>query len=308
MESKSRFVIFAAIAANVAIAATKFIAAASSGSSAMLSEGIHSAVDTGDGVLMLVGTYLSQRKADSSHPFGYGKDLYFWTLIVGIMIFAVGGGMSMYEGIHHLLHPSEMASWVINLVVIGASVLFEGVSFYFAQRRFRKDREAHPEADSVLGAIHSSKDPTAFAVLLEDGAALLGLILAAIGVVLSHFLRSPIYDGSASIAIGCLLAAVALVLAYESRGLLIGESATSGVVRSIRSCAEGVPGLERIHRVLTMQLGPERVLVALEVALDPKLDGADIEVTARRLEDTIRRTHPDVKHVYVDVHSMMTPS
>jgi cation diffusion facilitator family transporter len=268
----------------------------------MLSEGIHSAVDSGDGLLMLVGAYLSQRPPDSSHPFGYGKDLYFWTLIVGIMIFAVGGGMSIYEGIHHLLHPEQATGWLLNLAVIGASVVFEGGSFLFAQRRFRQYRDENPEAESVLEAIHTSKDPTAFAVLLEDGAALVGLLLAACGVVLSHQLGSPIYDGAASIGIGGVLAAVALLLAYESRGLLIGESATSGVVRSIRACAQGIDGLAGIHRVLTMQLGPEKVLVALEVALEPDLTGTDVETIAQELEATIRRTHPYVQHVFVDVH------
>lgn len=203
---------------------------------------------------------------------------------------------------HHLLDPEEATGWLLNLAVIGASFAFEGGSFFFAQRRFRRHREENPEAESVLEAIHTSKDPTAFAVLFEDGAALLGLLIAACGVVLSHYLASPIYDGVASVGIGCVLAAVAVLLAYESRGLLIGESALGGVVQSIRACAQGVPGLARIHRVLTMQLGPERVLVALQVALEPELDGADVEAIARELERTITRAHPYVRHVYVDVH------
>jgi cation diffusion facilitator family transporter len=302
--SESSVTVYAAIAANLAIAATKFVAAAASGSSAMVSEGIHSVVDTGDGLLLLAGIHLSQRAADESHPFGYGKDLYFWSLIVGILIFAVGGGMSLYEGIHHLLHPSESTGWLSNIGVIGAAAVFEGGSFFFAYRRFREDRRARPEAEGVFEAIHTSKDPTAFVVLLEDSAALTGLALAAIGITLSHFLGTLTYDGIASIAIGGVLAAVALLLAYESRGLLIGESATCGIVRSIRACAEHTAGLERVDRVLTMQLGPDNVLVALDAAFAPRLSSAELSDTAERLESSIRRKHPYVKRVFIDIHAV----
>jgi cation diffusion facilitator family transporter len=297
----SRLAIYSAIAANLAIAITKFAAAAWSGSSAMLSEGIHSAVDTGDGLLLLVGLRLSRRPADDEHPFGYGKDLYFWSLIVGILIFAVGGGMSLYEGIQHLRHPRSPSGWSVNLVVIGASILFEGGSFLVAARRFRAHRKAQPGQPGVLEAIQASKDPTSFAVLLEDGAAIVGLGFAAAGIALSHVTGSPVYDGVGSIAIGCVLAVVAVLLAYESRGLLIGESAMAPVVRSIRECAKGVDGLARVHRVLTMQLGPDSVLVALEAVLAPDLSGEDLTRTARNLEETIRRAHPYVKHVFIDV-------
>lgn len=304
MESSSKLAIWSAIAANVAIAITKFVAAAWSGSSAMLSEGIHSTVDTGDGLLLMVGLHLSRRPPDESHPFGYGKDLYFWTLIVGILIFSVGGGMSIYEGIHHLRHPSTLEGWKLSLGVIGAAMLFEGGSFVVAVRRFREYQRAHPGASGFIDAIHVSKDPTAFAVLLEDGAALAGLTLAAAGVLLGHFLADPLYDGLASISIGLVLAAVAVLLAYESRGLLIGESAMRGVVRSIRACAEQTAGLARVGRVLTMQLGPERVLVVLDAAFEPDLTTQQIADTAERLEASIRRVHPPVEHVFIDIHAV----
>ncbi|NUO47652.1 MAG: cation diffusion facilitator family transporter [Polyangiaceae bacterium] len=300
----SRIAIYSAIAANVAIAATKFTAAAWSGSSAMLAEGIHSTVDTGDGLLLLVGIHLSRRAADASHPFGYGKDLYFWTLIVGILIFSVGGGMSLYEGIHHLLHPRNAEGWLLNLGVIGAALLFEGASFVFALRKFGEYRRAHPEATGVLDAIHTSKDPSGFAVLLEDGAAIAGLLLAAIGITLTHLSGSPIFDGLASIGIGLVLATVALLLAYESRGLLIGESALRGVVQSIRTCAEKTTGLSHVNRVLTMQLGPDNVLVALDAAFDTGLTSEELGQTAQRLEESIKRAHPYVKHVFIDVHAV----
>lgn len=302
--SATRLTIYSAIAANLAIAATKFIAAALTGSSAMLSEGIHSTVDAGDGFLLLVGKRLSRRAPDPSHPFGYGKDLYFWTLIVGIMIFSVGGGMSIYEGIAHLLHPHTPEGWRLNLVVIAASILFEGGSFYFALRRFREERRTHPEANGIFEAMHLSKDPTSFAVLLEDGAAIVGLLFAATGVLLTHWLGSPVYDSIASLAIGCVLALVAILLAYESRGLLIGESARRGVVRSIRACAQSTAGVQHVNRVLTMQLGPENVLVALEAAFAPDLSAEEFSATTRRLEDSIRQAHPYVKHVYVDLHAV----
>jgi cation diffusion facilitator family transporter len=297
----SRLPLYAAIAANVAIAVTKFVAGALSGSSAMLSEGVHSSVDTADGLLLLAGMRLSRRPADDAHPFGYGKELYFWTLIVGIMVFAVGGGMSIYEGVRHLLAPRPAGHWRLNLIVIGLSFAFEGGSFVFALRRFREVRPTSSgEAMSFFAAIHASKDPTAFAVLLEDGAALLGLLLAAGGITLSHVTHSPLYDGTASIAIGVLLALVALLLAYESRDLLIGESALRGVVRSLRASAAHTRGVVSVGRVLTMQLGPDRILVALEAKFDTALTGEQLRSAARTMEDAIRREHPSVRHVYID--------
>lgn len=301
-KSSSRLVLYSAIAANLAIAVTKFVAGLWSGSSAMFAEAIHSAVDTGDGVLLLVGTRLSQRPPDESHPFGYGKDLYFWTLIVGILIFSVGGGLSLYEGIHHLGLERELAGWKMNLGVIGAAMVFEGGSFWFAVRRFREYLSAHPEADGVFDAIHTSKDPTAFAVLLEDSAALIGLVIAGAGVLLSHFLHSPVYDAVASILIGVVLGLVAILLAYESRGLLLGESALPGVVRSIRRCAEQVPELAEVSRVRTMQLGPEEVLAVIEIEFDDGLTGESLRTAEERLQNEIRRRHPFVKHLFLDLH------
>jgi cation diffusion facilitator family transporter len=307
MESSSRMTFYAAIAANLAIATTKFVAAAVSGSSAMLSEGIHSLVDTGDGLLLLAGTRLSRQPADDAHPFGYGKDLYFWTLIVGVLIFAVGGGTSVYEGVHHLRFPGEgrLAHWQLNLVVIAASTLFEGASFLIALKRFRQYRAAHQQNDGFLGAIHTGKDPTAFAVVLEDGAALLGLALAACGVLLSHIFGDPTYDSMASIAIGGVLGSVAIVLAYESRGLLIGESAMRAVVRSIRDCAESTAGLDRVDQVLTMQLGPDKLLVALELVFAPCSTSEHLGATVEQLEAAIKQRHPNVERVFIDARALM---
>src|SRR5258706_5678288 len=213
--------LFAAIAANVTIAVCKFVVAAVSGSSAMLSEGIHSLVDTSDGLLLLRGIRLKRKPPDSTYPFGYGKEIYFWTLVVAVLIFAVGGGMSMYEGIIHLLHPHPLRDPGWNYVVLSLAFLFESLSWIVAFREFR----AVIGAQTLWQAVHTSKDPTTFTILLEDTAAIGGLIVAFIGVFLGHQFNNPYIDGSASLIIGAILASVALLLAYESKGLLVGEGA-----------------------------------------------------------------------------------
>jgi len=296
----SKLVVYVAVAANVAITITKLLAAAWSGSSAMMSEGIHSAVDTGDGLLLLVGIRSSRRKADQSHPFGYGKDLYFWTLIVGIFVFTAGGLVSIHGGVDRLLHPRQLTAWKLNLAVIAASALFESGSFAVARRRFRDYRRAHAAGEGVLEAMHTSKDPTAFAVVLEDGAALVGLSLAGAGILLSHFTGSSVYDGCASIAVGLLLTVVALILGYESRELLIGEGAMAGVVRGVWATAQGAEGIARVNRVRTMQLGVDNVLVALDVRFDRGLSGAQMRAAAQHLRAAIRRQHPAVDDILID--------
>lgn len=303
----SKVVVYVAAAANLAITATKLAAAAGSGSSAMLSEGIHSAVDTGDGLLLLVGLRSSRRPPDESHPFGYGKDLYFWTLVVGIFILAVGGLLSIHSGIERLRRHHQPSHWQLNLLVIGVSALFESASFIVALRRFREYRAAHDTGPGLLEAVHTSKDPTAFAVVLEDGAALIGLGLAAAGVLLSHLLGSPIYDALASIAIGCVLAAIALLLGYESRELLIGEGATGAVVRRIWTLARSAEGIARVVRVRTMQLGTDNVLVALEVEFVAGLSGVEIQRAVERLRVALRRDQPMVKDILVAAAAPPSP-
>lgn len=297
--SESRPAIFAAIAANLAIAATKFVASALTGSSAMLSEGIHSLVDTGDGLLLLVGERLSRRPPDEFHPFGYGKELYFWTLIVGILIFAVGGGMAFYEGIAHLRGGEPGRRWLLNLGVIAASAVFDGTSFVVASRRFREHRRSMPPDVGLFDAMRRSKDPSAFAVFLEDGAALVGLAFAALGVSLAHWLGSPVWDGLASLGIGGVLGLVAVLLAYESRGLLIGESARASVVRGIRKRVLDDPAVSEIGSLLTMQLGADRVLVALEVCFRSEVSSVTRLEAEKRLESAIRAAYPSVAYVFV---------
>jgi cation diffusion facilitator family transporter len=217
--AESQLAIYGAIAANLAIATTKFVVAGITGSSAMLSEGIHSSVDTFNGILLLVGIRLSRRPATPEHPFGHGKELYFWSLIVAVLIFGLGGGVSFYEGVQHIRHPQPLRDPTWNYVVLAAAAVFESLSFVIALRQFRKQTGKVP----FWQAARLSKDPTTTTVLAEDAAALAGLAIAAAGIALSHRLDMPALDGAASVAIGLLLAGVATLLTWQSRGLLIGE-------------------------------------------------------------------------------------
>jgi cation diffusion facilitator family transporter len=297
-EQQSPTAVYAAIAGNLAIAATKFVAAAFTGSSAMLAEGVHSLVDTGNGALLLFGLRQSRKPADAAHPFGHGKELYFWTLIVAIMIFAVGGGVSVVEGIRHLREPRpvENAAWAY--AVLGVSFLFEGISWGVALKEFRAQKKSHA---SWLGAVRASKDPTTFTVLFEDSAAMLGLVFAFLGVFLGERLDNPTFDGAASIAIGVLLGAVAWFLAHESRGLLVGEAVDPLVRRSVCEIADGDPQVRRVVRLLTMHLAPREVLLTLELEFE---QGADPAAAVERLDRTIRRRHPEIRHIFIEAQSL----
>ena len=281
----SKLPIYGAIAANVAIAATKFVAAGITGSSAMLSEGFHSAVDTFNGILLLVGVRLSQRPATPEHPFGHGKELYFWSLIVAVLIFGLGGGLSFFEGVQHILHPEPMQDPTWNYVVLAAALLFEGTSFAIALRQFLKQAGATP----FWEALHRSKDPTTYTVLAEDAAALVGLAIAAVGIALSHRLNMPELDGAASVLIGVLLAGVATLLTWESRGLLIGEGIRPETARALRSIALAQPKVRAVGRVLSMYVGPDDALVTMDLDFDEGTAAAEAGLAiadgARALSD-----------------------
>ncbi|ARV58380.1 cation transporter [Nostocales cyanobacterium HT-58-2] len=296
----SRKTIFAAMGANLAIAITKFIAAAITGSSAMISEGIHSVVDTADQLLLLLGIRMSQKPADNSHPFGYGQELYFWTLIVAILIFAIGGGMSMYEGITHLINPSPLENPFWNYIVLGVAILFEGFSWTVALREFLPTK-GH---QTFWQAIKNSKDPTVFTVLFEDSAAILGLLVALLGIFLEHLFNNVYFDGIASIIIGVILAIVAILLATESKGLLVGESANPQTIANIRSLAKTEPGVQDVMRLLTMQLGPQEVLLNLEIRFSKHLSGEQIALTVDSLEEKIRQQHPEIKQIFIEAKSL----
>jgi cation diffusion facilitator family transporter len=292
--------VYAAIVGNCAIAITKFVAATISGSSAMLSEGFHSLVDTGDGVLLLIGMRVSKRPADETHPFGHGKELYFYTLIVSVLIFRVGGGVSIYEGILHVLAPEPATNLQLNFIVFGLATIFESISLAVALRAFKRAKGRQ----STWQAVRRSKDPTTFVVPFEDSAALLGLVVAALGVFLSHQLQMPVFDGVASIVIGTILCAVAAVLLRESKGLLVGESAEPEVVATIRRVAGAEPAVTTVGRVLTMHLGPEEILVNLEVQFRREASAAELATSIDQLERNLRNAEPRVQHLFIEATSL----
>src|SRR2546423_5250205 len=234
--------IYAGLFANLAIAVTKFIAALASGSSAMVSEGIHSVVDTANEALLLLGIKKSSRPADDARPFGYGKELYFWSFIVSILIFGIGGGLSFYEGVIHIQNPEAIGDPFWNYIVLAVAFVFEGISFTLALRAFNKQREETP----FWEAVKRSKDPTTFVVLFEDGADLVGLLIAFAGVYVGHAYQKPIAEGIASIAIGFLLTFISLLLARESRSLLMGETASSAVLEDVMNIAKKDPAILQV--------------------------------------------------------------
>lgn len=290
----------AAIVGNVCIAAVKFVAAGLTGSSAMISEGIHSLVDTGNGGLLMYGLRRGTRPADEAHPFGHGMELYFWSLIVAVSIFGIGGGMSIYEGITHMRHPVSLEDPTINYIVLAVAVLFEGYSFSVAWRTFRKTRGSR----RTLAAIHHGKDPSLFTVLFEDSAALLGLAVAFVGVFLSHQLDAPVLDGLASVVIGCILVVAALWLAYESRSLLVGEAADPEMVAAIREIVLADPAVTGLGVVLTMHLGPDDVLLNIEVRFRGGLPAEEIHEAIHRIEARIAEPYPEVSRVFIEVEAL----
>ncbi len=298
--AKGKKSIYAAIIGNALIAVTKFIAAGITGSSAMLSEGVHSLVDTGNGGLLLLGLRRARRPADETHPFGYGKEVYFWTLLVAMLIFAGGGGVSLYEGIEHIRHPTPAGDPGVAYIVLGLAFVFEGAAWSVAWREFQSSKGAQ----TVWQAIRHGKDPTAFAVLLEDSAALTGIVVAAVGIGAAHTLEMPVLDGVASVIIGLILATVALVLAGETRGLLVGEAARVPLVEGIRSLAEEDRAVAEVVRLLSMHVGPEDVLVNLDLRFESTLDAAEVAEAVKRLEGRIKTTFPQVRYLFMEVASI----
>jgi len=292
--------IYAAIAANVAIAATKLVVAGITGSSAMLSEGIHSTVDTLDGVLLLVGMRLSDRPADQRHPFGYGKELYFWSLIVAVLIFGVGGGVSIYEGVLHLIDPTplEDAGW--SYAILGAAALFEGTSFLIALRQFKRSIGA----ERFWKSLRTSKDPTLYTVMAEDSAALAGLAAAAIGIWGSHALGIPAFDAGASIVIGLLLCGVSSLLIFQSRKLLVGEGVETKMAEEIRRIAQSEPDVYRAGWPLSMHLGPDDVLLALDAEFRDGVPAEEISAAVNRIERAIRERFPKIGRIYIESRTL----
>jgi cation diffusion facilitator family transporter len=292
--------IIAAIVGNLAIAATKFIAAFFSGSSAMLSEAIHSTVDTGNGGLMLFGIRQSQKPPDLEHPFGHGRELYFWTLIVAILIFAIGGGMSAYEGIIHLTNPTPVEDPRWNFFVLGLAAVFEGTTWLFGWKTFNRERGKQ----GVLETIHNTKDPTTFSVLLEDSAALIGLAFAFCGIFLSRQLGLPELDGIASVLIGLLLCGVAVLMVYESKGLLVGEGLDRNTLRGIRKIVEADPAVERLQHLHSLYLGPHDVLLTIELRFRSTISAGEVRQAVARIRDSIEKQYPDVTRIFFGAASI----
>jgi cation diffusion facilitator family transporter len=292
--------VYGAMTANVIIAAAKFVAAFLTGSSAMLSEGMHSMVDTGNQVLLLLGVHRSKKPADATHPFGHGKELYFWGLIVALMLFGIGGGMAFYEGITHLRHPRPLTDPTVNYVILSIAFVAESISLTIAL----KEVLATSGNKSLWQAVHTSKDPTVFVVLFEDSAALGGLVIAFCGVFFGHLYHMPSLDGIASLVIGGILAVVAVFLAYESKELLLGESAAVEIVQSIQRLAAGEPAVERIQPPLTMHFGPHEVLLNMILQFRRGLSGAALVATVDRLEKAIRAEHPSIKRIFIEAEAL----
>ena len=299
-EKSTRKVLHAAILANVAILVAKLVAASVTGSSAMLSEAIHSLVDTGNGGLLLLGLKLSSRPADELHPFGYGKELYFWTMIVSLAVFALGGGASIHEGINHLAHPRPLEHIGITYAVLGCAAVFEGYSLSVALREFRRQIGSQ----TLLQGIRQSKDPASFTVLFEDSTAVFGILIAFVATLLAQTFGLKRLDGLASILIGLLLMGVAVLLAAKTKALLIGEGVDRGTLRAIRELAEKIAGVERVGYPLTMFFGPQNALLTMTVQLSKEFSSVQVESTVDEIEALIQRTFPDFRHIFLEVDTM----
>jgi cation diffusion facilitator family transporter len=293
-EGNPKLAVYAALVGNIAVAATKFGAAFLSGSSAMWSEAVHSTVDSGDQILMLYGMKKAKRPADEDHPFGYGLEMYFWSFVVAMLIFGVGACVSAWEGIENVMHPAPAESIWISYGVLGLAFIFEGSSLIFGAREFRKQMRP---GSSWLGAARATKSPSVMTAVFEDSAALIGIVIAAIGLSLDHFLDLPVMEGVASLLIALVLALTSLFLARESRSLLLGESVAPEMRNDIARLVQADRRVVRVSRVLTMHFGPDQVLVGLSLDFDDRLSGEAVEAGTQEIAERIRRAHEVVRSV-----------
>lgn len=291
----SKRVIYAALAGNLAIALTKFAAAAFTGSSAMLSEGVHSLVDTGNGALLLHGMRRAARPPDRAHPLGHGRELYFWSFIVALLVFALGAGVSLYEGIIHIMAPEPVVNPKVNYVVLGLSFLFEGSSWLVALKEFRQQKGRQ----GWFEAVRRSKDPSVYTVLFEDSAALLGLVVAFVGILSAELLEMPELDGVGSIGIAIILGATAIFLARESKGLLLGEPASPEVQKKVLAIAEQDPAVQRANGILSVHIGPEEIVAGLSIEFEDHLTAPEIEACVERLEARLKTEMPQISRLFV---------
>jgi cation diffusion facilitator family transporter len=299
----SKVSIYAALAANIAIGIAKFVGAAISGSSAMLSEGVHSVVDSVNELLLLYGIRQSQAAPDEQFPLGRGQELYFWSLMVAVLIFALGGGISIYEGFDSLEHPEVGGQAIVSYVVLGVAAIFEGTALAISIREFNKTYPRKAEV-SLWQAIRDSKDPSSFIVIVEDAAALVGIAIAFAGVMLTQIFQNSLYDGIASIVIGILLTVVAILLVSETKGLLVGESASKAIRESIKSIVKSDDAVSDMGPPITLHLGPRDVLLAMNIEFRNDLSADDIEAAVRRIEKSIRTTHDEINRIFIEAADM----
>lgn len=292
-------VILTALAANVGIAVAKFVAAGITGSSAMVTEGVHSLVDSTNHVLLLYGSKRATKGADAVHPLGYGRELYFWSFVVAVLVFALGAGVSIYEGALHLLHPEHTGDPTIAFIVLGIAFLLECWSTWEALKAFNAARGDK----AFMRALKDTKDAPTMIVLLENGGALAGLAIAAIGIALAVWTGNPLWDGIASVMIGLVLAAIAVMLIVEAKGLLIGESADPELVDAIRICAADHAGVEAVHEVLTVHHAPDIVVTVISANFSDRISARDVEQTVRDIEAAVASRFPIVTRVYVRPYS-----
>jgi cation diffusion facilitator family transporter len=284
-----------AFGANLGIAAAKFAAAAVTGSSAMLTEGVHSLVDSTNQLLLIWGRRQAARPADDKHPLGYGRELYFWSFVVAILVFALGAGVSVYEGVIHILHPEEAVSPIVGYAVLLVAFLLEAGSTFAAFKEFRA-------AKGPLGwieAVRRSKDPPGFIVLLENGAALAGIAVAALGLMLSQASGNPLWDGAASVVIGLILGATAFVLAVESKALLIGEAADPELVEGLRAAAAAQPGVAGVGSILTVHSAPDQITAMMSVDFDDAIGAREVERIVAAILAEAERRWPEVRQLYI---------
>ncbi len=292
---KSRLVIYAALAGNLAVAAVKFAASAYTGSSAMLSEAVHSLVDTGNQALLLVGIRQAAQRPTPGHPFGHGLRLYFWSFVVAILIFGLGAGVSILEGIDKIRAGERIQDVWVNYLVLGSSMVIEGTTLVVSVRTFRRTKGRR----GWFEALRHSKDPTLFTVLLEDSAALCGLAVAGLGLFLAQLLHAPVFDGIASILIGLLLAGAAWFLAGEACGLLTGEAVAPEIRASVRRLTQQT-GIRRVNDVLSMHFGPNEVLLVLSVEFEDHLSSASVQDAVTAIEQRIQATHPEMSRIFIE--------
>lgn len=295
MAGSSARVIITAFAANMGIAVAKFTAAAITGSSAMLTEGVHSVVDSVNHVLLFYGLKKSTKPADAVHPLGYGRELYFWSFIVAILVFALGAGVAVYEGIIHILEPEHASDRTVAYVVLGIALVLESWSTWEALKAFNATRGKH----SFWQALRSSKDAPTIVVLLENGGAIAGLIIAAVGIFISQITHNPVWDGVASVLIGLVLAAVAIFLVIEAKGLLIGESADPDLVEALRKSAEAHDGVHKVHEVIAVHHAPDQIVTVISADFDDNITAANVERIVRDIEAKIAAEFPFVTRLYV---------